>query len=190
MIGKIRHGSISRRLENAAGITDVTPLCNTTENADISALSCVRNHRSLRVLLAEWTGLEPATPGVTGRYSNQLNYHSLHCCNHLLPKIWSGRRVSNSRPIPWQGIALPTELLPQSLLFIGSPTWARTRDLRINSPALYQLSYRGIFLLVPMGRIELPASPLPRECSTTELHGPVQTHRCSFRNNIGQFFPS
>jgi hypothetical protein len=30
------------------------------------------------------------------------------------PKIWSGRRVSNSRPIPWQGIALPTELLPQN----------------------------------------------------------------------------
>jgi hypothetical protein len=29
--------------------------------------------------LAEWTGLEPATPGVTGRYSNQLNYHS-SCC--------------------------------------------------------------------------------------------------------------
>ena len=26
--------------------------------------------------LAERTGLEPATPGVTGRYSNQLNYHS------------------------------------------------------------------------------------------------------------------
>ena len=28
------------------------------------------------IKLAEWTGLEPATPGVTGRYSNQLNYHS------------------------------------------------------------------------------------------------------------------
>ncbi len=27
---------------------------------------------------------------------------------------------------------------------IGSSTWARTRDLRINSPALYRLSYRGI----------------------------------------------
>src|SRR5512139_3645632 len=26
----------------------------------------------------------------------------------------------------------------------GSPTWARTRDLRINSPSLYRLSYRGI----------------------------------------------
>ena len=27
--------------------------------------------------LAERTGLEPATPGVTGRYSNQLNYRSV-----------------------------------------------------------------------------------------------------------------
>ena len=26
---------------------------------------------------------------------------------------------------------------------LGSPTWARTRDLRINSPSLYRLSYRG-----------------------------------------------
>ena len=28
-------------------------------------------------MLAERTGLEPATPDVTGRYSNQLNYHSV-----------------------------------------------------------------------------------------------------------------
>ena len=27
--------------------------------------------------------------------------------------------------------------------------------------------------MVPMGRIELPTSPLPRECSTPELHGPL-----------------
>jgi hypothetical protein len=26
--------------------------------------------------MADWTGLEPATLGVTGRYSNQLNYQS------------------------------------------------------------------------------------------------------------------
>ena len=26
--------------------------------------------------MAERTGLEPATPGVTGQYSNQLNYRS------------------------------------------------------------------------------------------------------------------
>ena len=29
------------------------------------------------VLCAEWTGFEPATPCVTGMYSNQLNYHSV-----------------------------------------------------------------------------------------------------------------
>ena len=36
-----------------------------------------QNCASLNVLeMAERTGLEPATPGVTGRYSNQLNYRS------------------------------------------------------------------------------------------------------------------
>jgi hypothetical protein len=30
---------------------------------------------------AEWTGFEPATPCVTGMYSNQLNYHS----------VWDGK---------------------------------------------------------------------------------------------------
>ena len=28
--------------------------------------------------------------------------------------------------------------------FIGSPGWARTSDTWINSPLLYQLSYRGM----------------------------------------------
>jgi hypothetical protein len=32
-------------------------------------------------LFAEWTGLEPATSCVTGRHSNQLNYHS----------VWDGK---------------------------------------------------------------------------------------------------
>ena len=27
--------------------------------------------------IAVWTGLEPATPCVTGRYSNQLNYQTV-----------------------------------------------------------------------------------------------------------------
>jgi hypothetical protein len=30
----------------------------------------------------------------------------------LFLRVWSGIRDSNSRPIPWQGIALPTELIP------------------------------------------------------------------------------
>ena len=44
----------------------------------------IKNAPERRVLegMAEWTGLEPATPGVTGRYSNQLNYHSWQCDVH------------------------------------------------------------------------------------------------------------
>ena len=33
-------------------------------------------YKSTLFNMAERTGLEPATPGVTGRYSNQLNYRS------------------------------------------------------------------------------------------------------------------
>src|SRR5690554_1489594 len=35
--------------------------------------------------MAERTGLEPATPGVTGRYSNQLNYRSAAGCHNPDP---------------------------------------------------------------------------------------------------------
>ena len=35
--------------------------------------------------MAERTGLEPATPGVTGRYSNQLNYRSALMLPWLCP---------------------------------------------------------------------------------------------------------
>ena len=51
---------------------------------------CLKGHKATDGALAQWTaedrggrrlaertGLEPATPGVTGRYSNQLNYRSV-----------------------------------------------------------------------------------------------------------------
>ena len=34
------------------------------------------------------------------------------------------------------------------LFKFGSPTWARTRDLRINSPSLYRLSYQGMECII------------------------------------------
>lgn len=37
----------------------------------------------------------------------------------------------------------------QGIVF-GSPTWARTRDLRINSPSLYRLSYQGRAAIIGM----------------------------------------
>ena len=60
-------------------------------------------------MLAERTGLEPATPGVTGRYSNQLNYHSDDY-------FWWVLRGSNPRPTPCKGVALPAELSTQTSL--------------------------------------------------------------------------
>ena len=34
-------------------------------------------------------------------------------------RIWSGKRDSNSRPQPWQGYALPTELFPHAVYNTG-----------------------------------------------------------------------
>ena len=52
-------------------------------------------------------------------------------------EIWSGRRVSNSRPQPWQGCALPTELLPQCNRQIipksGRRRQSRSRQSRANA---------------------------------------------------------
>ena len=41
-------------------------------------------------------------------------------------RVWSGERVSNSRPQPWQGCALPTELFPRGLRRAGA---RRRREL-------------------------------------------------------------
>ena len=38
------------------------------------------------------------------------------------------------------------------VLKFGSPTWARTRDLRINSPSLYRLSYQGMGRIIMAGK--------------------------------------
>ena len=47
--------------------------------------------------LAEWTGLEPATPGVTGRYSNQLNYHSTWLHHEYLAILINASKLASPR---------------------------------------------------------------------------------------------
>lgn len=48
---------------------------------------------------------------------------------------WLGAGHKSKKPNHLAGLS--------AAIYSGSPTWARTRDLRINSPALYRLSYRG-----------------------------------------------
>ena len=57
----------------------------------------------LRAVVARLTGLEPATPGVTGRYSNQLSY------NRSLPPA-SGRDAGSMVS------ALPRQALSRAFL--------------------------------------------------------------------------
>ncbi len=67
---------------------------------------------------------QPASKENFEVFSADANSHNEKRKLLRLPLVfWSGRRVSNSRPIPWQGIALPTELLPhqQQNAIIGSP---------------------------------------------------------------------
>ncbi len=45
--------------------------------------------------------------------------------------LLSGRRDSNSRPIAWKAIALPTELLPLGRLFVFF-TWDKYPKKNIN----------------------------------------------------------
>ena len=53
-------------------------------NVDLTDTKKASSFDNALVVLAERTGLEPATPGVTGRYSNQLNYRS----NFLKPRLY------------------------------------------------------------------------------------------------------
>ena len=53
--------------------------------------------------MAERTGLEPATPGVTGRYSNQLNYRSVRSI-----AVYFGG---------WRGARTPDPRLVRAMLF-------------------------------------------------------------------------
>ena len=53
--------------------------------------------------LAGWTGLEPATSDVTGRRSNQLNYHP----EEHPSAVWWAVQGSNLRPPACKTSALP-----------------------------------------------------------------------------------
>ena len=58
-----------------------TPICEVSQK--------IKNSDSQNRSFAVRTGLEPATPGVTGLYSNQLNYRTSQPCLMLVLRIFS-----------------------------------------------------------------------------------------------------
>ena len=66
-------------------------------------------------MLAERTGLEPATPGVTGRYSNQLNYRSelkkLKSIQEQKPSFRTRCLTARSAVVGAERLELPTYAL-------------------------------------------------------------------------------
>src|SRR4051812_9098562 len=86
----------------------------------------------------------------------------IYCLNSGSPTWTRTRDLRINSPslyrLSYQGIDIAIITSPQGLaqctnpsvhclargLNSGSPTWTRTRDLRINSPSLYRLSYQGI----------------------------------------------
>ncbi len=48
------------------------------------------NRLTSKKKVARLTGLEPATPGVTGRYSNQLSYNRACATGIVIGQRWRG----------------------------------------------------------------------------------------------------
>ena len=90
--------------------------------------------------MARWTGLEPATPGVTGRYSNQLSYH-----RRLAPGC-------PRRPISWtcRGITQGAKRRQA-----GSPMF-------FNDLGFSMIWCRDEFIMVRRRQLEPPMRPIAR----------------------------
>ena len=80
-------------------------------------------------------------------------------------EIWSGKRVSNSRPQPWQGCALPTELFPH---FANQ---ALLTQCHLTSLTLYR--YFWVYPIAnpkqPTFRSDLPEPPAGRSSGSSDL---------------------
>jgi hypothetical protein len=81
---------------------------------------------SSRYFFAVWTGLEPATPCVTGRYSNQLNYQT---------KLWT---LWESNP---NDVVANHSTCRRHQAHLGAGEGIRTLNSQLGRLELYQLSY-------------------------------------------------
>jgi hypothetical protein len=79
-----------------------------TQSMSQTQLTKADSSGKLLKTLAGPTGLEPATSDVTGQRSNQLNYDPAK--DNCTTTTWWAVLVSNQRPHPCKGCALPPEL--------------------------------------------------------------------------------
>jgi hypothetical protein len=100
---------------------------------------CFREHRLPSACAALWLHRVRATYGSLVRRSRHPYLLDL-CC------LWPANRQENLLPEKERNITGAKGRSAETRMDIGSPTRARTWDLRINSPSLYQLSYRGTSL--------------------------------------------
>ena len=141
-------------------------------------------------------GLEPTTSSLPRKCSTaELLRLLFSACNpiaHLF--IMSGRRGSNSRPIAWKAIALPTELLP--LLYCGE---RRIRTFEVLRQQSYSLSH--LATLVSPQKKEPPIGIEPMtywlqvSCSTSWAKEAYITNHFNWSNkfyniNLSQNIPS
>ncbi len=111
--------------------------------------------------MAERTGLEPATPGVTGRYSNQLNYRSALVRPKSKLKAW------RCPTLTWGSPTLPSALFRFTSEFGmesgGSKTlWSPSKFF--NSESCFCVLYTFNFVLALS-----PSKPLG--CCMVKPHG-------------------
>ncbi len=111
--------------------------------------------------MAERTGLEPATPGVTGRYSNQLNYRSALVRPKSKFKAW------RCPTLTWGNPTLPSALFRFTSEFGmesgGSKTlWSPSKFF--NSESCFCVLYTFNFVLALS-----PSKPLG--CCMVKPHG-------------------
>ncbi len=78
-------------------------------------------------------------------------------------KKWSGRRGSDSRPPPWQGGALPTELLPHVHWTVETGKTVRTKRLE-----LLRLGHQNLNLA------RLPIPPRPQAARQRQRNDPLE----------------
>ncbi len=98
--------------------------------------------------MAERTGLEPATPGVTGRYSNQLNYRSALVRPKSKFKAW------RCPTLTWGNPTLPSALFRFTSEFGmesgGSKTlWSPSKFFNSESCLCVLYTFNSVLVLSP-----------------------------------------